>query len=389
MAAVQDPVVAPADRPLIGVSMGDPGGIGPEVVLRALADSARRSSARFVVYGSQTAMLEAAYACGLEPFWWSAPASRGLAAAAGTGVLLIDRDNAFAPETGLWRADATADGGAASFQYVEDVLADAAARLRSLGVSSEGGGPGGGTPRSGVGLPVEAIVTAPISKLAWAKAGRKKWPGHTELVAARLGAERSRMAFVLPELRVMLATAHVPLPAVTDHLSLGRVIETIELAHQMCRELGIARPRIAVCGLNPHAGEGGLLGSDEARVITPAVHHVSGQGIDVTGPLPGDTVFNDAIDRPGSTRPAARYDIVVAMYHDQGLIPVKLIGFDRAVNYTAGLPVPRTSPDHGTAFGLAGRGVADPGSMGAAIDLAVRLALRRRAAHEDSNATSG
>jgi 4-hydroxythreonine-4-phosphate dehydrogenase len=348
------------------------------VVVKALADGDRRRSARFVIYGSQTALLEAAHACDIEPFWWSTPAEPGLAASAGTaGVLLIDRDADCPPETGLWRPDDTADGGAASHQYVEDALADAVSHLRSSGRGDELARAAGGPPGSGVGLPIEAVVTGPISKLAWAKAGRKKWAGHTELVAARFGAERARMAFVLPELRVMLATAHVPFTSVVDHLTFGRVAETIEAAHEMCVELGIERPRIAVCGLNPHAGEAGLMGTDESRVITPAVRHAVGQGLDVTGPLPGDTVFNKAVDRVGAIRPVTKFDVVVAMYHDQGLIPVKLLGFDRAVNYTAGLPCPRTSPDHGTAFDIAGRGVANEGSMAAAIDLAVRLARHR------------
>jgi len=364
---------SPADaRPTVGVSMGDPGSIAPEVLVKALADPGRRRSARWVVYGSSAALLDASHDAEVEPFWWTVARSSGLADhAAAHDVVLIDRDDETGPEAGIWRREDTADGGAASYAYVEDALADAAAVVRTRGEAA--GQPAG--PSFGAGLPLEAVVTGPISKLAWAMAGRKKWAGHTELVAARLGGTHPRMSFVLPELRVMLVTAHQPLMTVADTITLGRVIDTIQLAHDTCLELGLTSPRVAVCGLNPHAGENGLLGTDEERVVTPAVKHARGQGLDVHGPLPGDTVFSKALGGPGR-RPI--YDVVVAMYHDQGLIPVKLLGFDRAVNYTAGLPAPRTSPDHGTAFDIAGRNVADPGSMAAAMDLAVKLALGRR-----------
>ncbi len=351
--------------PTVGVSMGDPGGIGPEVVVQALAgDGALRASARFVVYGSRLAMDGAAQACGVEPFWWTvARGSEVTGAAANRGVVLIDRDGETGPETGAWRREPTRDGGAASFAYVEDALADAAA---SVGV---GGGAG-----VGAGLGLDAVVTAPISKEAWALAGRKKWAGHTELVSSRLGAKRTRMMFVSPRFRVALCTTHIPLMRVGDELTLGRVLETIELCHETLVMLGEARPRIAVAGLNPHAGEGGLMGVDEERVIVPAVKHAVRNGLDVTGPFPGDTVFRDAMRSEDGSKSGRRFDAVVAMYHDQGLIPVKLLDFERAVNLTAGLPVPRTSPDHGTAFGIAGRGVADERSMGAALRLGVRLA---------------
>ncbi len=344
-------------RPVIGVTMGDPGGIGPEVVVRALADRTVRRSARFVVYGQGGPLLDAAERCGIEPFWWR---TRHGSAAAETAmahdVVLLDHDDPGAGRHAVERGPTRA-GGAASFAFVEHAIADA-------------------LPSRGTGL--DAIVTAPISKEAWAMAGRSRWPGHTELLTSRFGAKRTRMLFVTPDpdpLRVALVTAHLPLMDLRNVHTIGRVFDTIDLAHQACRDLGIERPRIGVAGLNPHAGEGGLLGDEERRLLEPAVKHAARDaGIDVEGPLPGDTIFRAAL--------RGRFDMVVAMYHDQGLIPVKLLAFDRAVNLTYGLPVPRTSPDHGTAFDIAGRCVADPGSMLEAVRLAVRLA-RPAAAVQD------
>jgi 4-hydroxythreonine-4-phosphate dehydrogenase len=214
-------------------------------------------------------------------------------------------------------------------------------------------------------LHVDAIVTGPISKLAWQMAGHGEFPGHTELFAARFGGGPAGMMFVTPRLRVILATTHIPLSEVPKALTAERVVRTIELGHDACARLGVDRPRIAVCGVNPHAGEGGLLGHDEQQAVEPAIAKAKSRGMDVRGPFPGDTVFNAAVK--------GEFDLVVAMYHDQGLIPVKLLDRDRAVNMTVGLPVVRTSPDHGTAFDIAGKGIADPGSMKAAIELAVRM----------------
>jgi 4-hydroxythreonine-4-phosphate dehydrogenase len=210
-------------------------------------------------------------------------------------------------------------------------------------------------------------VTAPISKESWTLAGFR-WPGHTELFAARTKAKRQAMAFVSPRLNVVLATTHVPLMEIRNLLTIGRVHEPIALGHELCLSLGIAKPRIAVCGLNPHAGENGLFGDEEIRIIKPAIDMARASGIDAYGPFPGDTIFIDAA--------AGSWDLVVAMYHDQGLIPVKLLGWDKAVNVTLGLPIVRTSPDHGTAFGIAGKNKASEGSMKAAIALASRLTTR-------------
>lgn len=328
--------------PLIAVTMGDPLGIGPEVIVKALANNARR--ARFVIYGESHPMQAAARAADIEPFWTEAPFDSAWLPPAQCGyALLLDHGPSVRP--GLpHRPEACA--GAASFAFVEHAIAD------SLRVP--------GDPRR-----PDAVATAPISKESWALAGHAEFPGHTDLLAARCRAPRVRMMFVAPSLRVMLATAHIPLAEVPAKLTKESLAETIALAHDACVGLGVPRPRVAVCGMNPHAGEAGLLGGEESRVIAPAIRDAAARGIDASGPHPADTIFNAAV--------RGDFDIVVAMYHDQGLIPVKLLAFDRAVNYSAGLPIIRTSPDHGTAFDIAGHNKADPGSMAAAIDLAIRL----------------
>jgi len=326
--------------------MGDPGGIGPEVLVKALADPDVRALARFRVYGSRAGLQAAAETAAIEPFWWAVRHGSGVE---DTGrahdVLLIDfddRDGEFtAPR------EANKRSGELSFLWVERAIA--AARLPA------------GDP-----MAAQGIVTGPINKAAWALAGHKRWLGHTDLLKARFRAKRVVMMFVAPTLRVSLATGHVGLMQLEQAINIGTVFDAIELTHEGCRRMGVPLPRIAVCGLNPHAGEGGLLGEEEQRLIEPAIGMAREQGIDASGAWPGDTVFNAAV--------AGKFDAVVAMYHDQGLIPVKLLARDEAVNVTLGLPVIRTSPDHGTAFDIAGENKAEPGSMIAAIRLAARMA---------------
>jgi len=212
---------------------------------------------------------------------------------------------------------------------------------------------------------VDAVATAPISKEAFALAGLP-WRGHTELLAHLTGAPSVAMMFHADALRVVLATIHEPLSAVPRLLTRDVVERVIRLtAHELPR-FGFARPRLAVCGLNPHAGEGGVLGDEEQRVIGPAVAACAADGLDVRGPYPADTLFVRAS--------RGEFDAVIACYHDQGLIPVKLLAFGTSVNVTLGLPIIRTSVDHGTAFDIAGRNAADPGSMIAAVRLAATLA---------------
>ena len=212
---------------------------------------------------------------------------------------------------------------------------------------------------------VDAIATAPVNKLAFAQAGLP-WKGHTDLLAHLCGTPRVAMMFHAPELMVVLMTVHVPLSAVPSLLTPALVTQTIDLTCEALPAFGVARPRLAVAGLNPHAGEGGVLGSEDDDVLAPAIAAARSRGIDVSGPFPADTVFVRAAK--------GDFDCVLACYHDQGLIPVKLLAFGRAVNVTIGLPIVRTSVDHGTAFDIAGKGVADPGSMIEAVKLAARMA---------------
>jgi 4-hydroxythreonine-4-phosphate dehydrogenase len=211
---------------------------------------------------------------------------------------------------------------------------------------------------------VSAIATAPINKLAFSRAGLP-WKGHTDLLAHLTHAPRAAMMFWSEPLRVVLATVHVPLSAVPALLTRDLLRDIIALtAHELPR-FGIARPRLALAGLNPHAGEDGLLGSEDEAVLRPAVRDARERGIDIEGPFPGDTIFGRAA--------RGEFDAVIACYHDQGLIPVKLLAFGRSVNVTLGLPIVRTSVDHGTAFDIAGKGIADPSSMIEAVLLAARL----------------
>jgi 4-hydroxythreonine-4-phosphate dehydrogenase len=213
---------------------------------------------------------------------------------------------------------------------------------------------------------VDAIATAPISKHAFALAGFP-WKGHTDLLAHLCGVKRYAMMFHSPKLVVVLATVHVPLAEVSRLLTVDMLTDLIALTAESMPQFGVARPRVAVAGLNPHAGEEGVLGSEDRAVIKPAVERSRMTGIDVSGPWPGDTVFLRAS--------RGEFDVVVACYHDQGLIPVKLLGFGQAVNVTIGLPIIRTSVDHGTAFDIAGQNVADPGSLVEAVLLAAKLVV--------------
>lgn len=212
---------------------------------------------------------------------------------------------------------------------------------------------------------VSAIATAPVNKEAFAAAGLS-WRGHTDLLAHLCDVDDVAMLFWSDRLRVVLATVHIPLAEVPRALTSERLLAVIRLTARSLPRFGVARPRLAVAGLNPHAGENGVLGLEDRDVLTPAVAEAQSSGIDVTGPLPADTVFVRAA--------RGEFDVVVAAYHDQGLVPVKLLAFGRAVNVTLGLPIIRTSVDHGTAFDIARQGVADEGSLIEAILLAAKLA---------------
>lgn len=342
--------------PTIAVTMGDPIGIGPELVVKVFSDPQLRKKARFVIYGIAEPMQHAAELAGIDPYWRRVQHDSKLVdTAIGAGVTVRDYDEyVLTSPTGERRhaIGPTRLGGHSSFRFVEDAIYDA---------------------RRDVGDPlrIDGIVTAPICKQSWAIAGRSKYAGHTELLGTRFGAKRIAMAFFSPKLKVVLVTRHIPLMDLRNILTIGRIFDPIDLANDALQELGIARPRIAVCGVNPHASEGGLFGDEETRLIEPAIRALNEAGIDAHGPFPADTVFHRAL--------AGDFDLVAAMYHDQGLIPVKLLSWRDAVNVTLGLPIVRTSPDHGTAFDIAGKSEADESSMRAAVEMAIDLCLSRRA----------
>ncbi len=367
-------------RPTIGITMGDPGGIGAEVIVKALADPEIRKLARFVIFGLNELLAYTADLAEIEAYWWRDQHERfanGSAFPSPTtyphDVVVLDYDEFSI--LGLDARGASRAGGLSSMQFVTDAIG-AAMRKK-----------------------IDAIVTAPICKESWKLAGFDRWPGHTELLAEKTKAKRHAMMFAAPPsaetqnathktqnmsamrgalsghkgLRVVLCTIHEALFELRHQFKIGTVFDPIDLAHNALVEwFGIEKPRIAVCGLNPHASENGQFGDEEKRIIEPAIMMAKQHGIDAHGPFPADTVFIKAVQ--------GQYDIVVAMYHDQGLIPVKLLDFAGSVNLTLGLPIVRTSPDHGTAFDIVGKNKADPSSMKSAIRMAVEIANKRKSA---------
>ena len=322
--------------------MGDPCGIGAEIIVKALADDDLRRRARFVVFGfheqlAYTAdLLELGFTCFRDHPENIHRYPHDLA--------VLDYDEIAQP-IAMPRGPSRI-GGVASMTFCQDAITAAQGGL------------------------IDAMVTAPISKTSWKLAKYRKYPGHTELLADRCKTRHVAMMFVSPKLKVVLATIHEALFDIRNHFTIGCVFNPIDLADTALREwFGVEKPRIAVAGLNPHAGEDGQFGDEERRIIEPAVTMASEAGINVSGPFPADTLFLRALKD--------EFDCVVAMYHDQGLIPIKLLGWEDAVNLTLGLPIIRTSPDHGTAFDIAGRGRATPSSMIAAIHLAIDLAHKR------------
>lgn len=321
----------------IALTMGDPSGIGPEIVAKLLAS---RGPDRCLVVGDPLVMEQAFAAIGVRVRLHTVRDSRD-AVFDGTTVNVVASSMSDAlPPHGV----VNAQSGQAAFDAIL-----AAIRIAKTGE-------------------VAGIVTAPIHKEALAAAG-VRYPGHTEILAEHGGADRVAMMLANDEIRTVLVTIHCSLAEAIRRGDLEAQMSAIRLAHEGGQALGIAAPRIAVAGLNPHAGEGGLFGDEEIRIIAPAIAAARREGIDASGPWPGDTVFMQAR--------AGRFDVVVAQYHDQGLIPVKYLGLEKGVNITLGLPFVRTSPDHGTAFDIAGRGVADPSSLATALAYAIRLSTAR------------
>lgn len=327
-------------RSPIAIALGDAGGIGPEVALKAVAAEWAADDARYVFIGNSELVraLHRELKIGL-------PMPTGMSDGAGRVSIVDSSDGAVASS-----ALRTAGSPEAARAAVAWLKHGAAMCLRGEAA---------------------ALVTAPVNKESIIKSGEHDFVGQTELLSALAGTDRTAMMLLGCDdrqrwLRVALATIHVPIARVASLLKREKIELAIELAAKACQNLGLPRAKVAVCGLNPHAGEGGKIGDEEITKIAPAVEAMRRRGFDVAGPLGADTLFHHAF--------RGDFDAVVAMYHDQGLVPLKMIGFDTGVNWTLGLPFVRTSPDHGTAYDIAGKGIANPSSMIAALRLAKRLA---------------
>ena len=336
--------MTPAPLPL-AVSLGDPAGIGPEIIAAAWSNRRAESLAPFFVTGGAGVLGAAAHSRGL-----SVPVER--ISKPEYAAQVFDRA---LPVLGLedapFRAGQPDEGGARlALQSLE----------QATGLALRG--------------EASAVVTAPIAKGELARVGFDH-PGQTEFLAAACGLDQRDAVMMLagPSLRAVPLTVHCALSEVSGKLSEDLICHRARIVHTaLKRDFGIENPRLAVCGLNPHAGEDGRFGDEEQRIIAPAIARLSAEGLEVTGPHPGDALF--------TPRARKSYDAALAMYHDQALIPLKALDFDEGVNVTLGLPIVRTSPDHGTAFDIAGKGLADPGAMIAALRMAGDMA-RRRAAH--------
>jgi 4-hydroxythreonine-4-phosphate dehydrogenase len=329
------PTIMEPRRPRIPLTTGDPAGVGPEVVLKAVSDESLAGLAEWIIVGGESIVRAAAEQCGID--------------LERTRARLIHAGQLEWGDFPVGRVSAAC--GRASLDYIREAT------------------------RRAVAGEADAIVTGPVNKEAVTLSG-EHFTGHTEFIAQLCGATESRMLLVNDKLRVVHVTTHVSLRQACDS-TIQRILRTIELGHEAMLSLGCENPRIGVCGLNPHAGESGLFGPEDAALIVPAIEAAARKGIRVEGPVPGDTVFLKAV--------RGHYDLVVAMYHDQGHIPMKLVDFENTVNVSLGLPIIRTSVDHGTAFDIAGKNMADPRSMKAAMRLAASMAgyrLRQRLAEE-------
>ncbi|MGE0072948.1 MAG: 4-hydroxythreonine-4-phosphate dehydrogenase PdxA [Thiomonas sp.] len=334
----------------IAITLGDACGIGPELIVRAFA---RRQAQGCVVYGDAAWLARMARGMQFAPEssrpvvveldgldeWRDVP----------DGALAVLSVTRLPQDLRIGEVDARA--GAAAYACIAAAAADALAGR------------------------VAAVVTAPIHKEALHAAGID-FPGHTEILQHLAGGVPVRMMLANDQLKTVLVTVHLALRRAIDAVTTDAIVQTLRIAHAAASLWGVPQPRIAVAGLNPHAGEGGLFGDEEARVIAPAIAQARAEGIDASGPYPPDTVFMRARHAPPAH--PGEFDIVIAMYHDQGLIPVKYLGVEHGVNVTLGLPFVRTSPDHGTALDIAGQDRADPASLIAAIRMARQMVAARR-----------
>lgn len=339
------------DKPRVGITSGDPAGIGPEIVLKSVALMEARSMCTSVILGDAGELRRQAALLGVACDY---PIVRL------TDDVAFDSDETILLDTGPVSAEVqwgelSSAAGRAAIECIE-----AGARLCLEGK-------------------LDAMATAPINKEAIRMAGSPS-SGHTDMLASLCGVTDSLMCFFADDLRVILITIHLSLADAIKAITKERVIKTLRLADRELKRFGLSAPRLAVCGLNPHAGERGLFGSEEEFEIAPAIEQCRSENIEVSGPFPADTLFVRAA--------RGEFDAVVACYHDQGLIAVKCLAFGKAVNVTLGLPIIRTSVDHGTAFDIAGRGIADPSSMIEAIQLAARLANEEDVRYQMSDFSS-
>ena len=332
-------------KPVVAITMGDATGVGPEIIVKALDDQGVYDVCRPLIIGDKGIMERAARIVG-KPLAFRAISDVAEARFEFQNVDVLDLAN-LPPDLPFAKVDARA--GKAAYEYLAKAVA--------LAMSGQ----------------IGAIATAPLHKEALNAAGYP-FPGHTEILAHLSGTRDYAMMLASDKLRVIHVTTHVALRKACDLINKDRVLRVIELEDQAVRALGIDRPRIAVAGLNPHSGEGGLFGNEEIDEVIPAVEEAKRLGFNVFGPIAPDTVFYRAAVK-------GEFDIVVVMYHDQGHIPMKVLAFETGVNVTVGLPFIRTSVDHGTAFGKAGKGTADSRSMTEAIYLAARMARGRTTAN--------
>ncbi|MFZ2631425.1 MAG: 4-hydroxythreonine-4-phosphate dehydrogenase PdxA [Desulfosalsimonadaceae bacterium] len=327
-------------RPIVGITMGDPAGIGPEIVCMALSRPEIYDVVRPLVIGD-VRVLESARLITRSPLSVSVVNAPG-AGAYKPGCMDVLNKSALDPKSFTWGRPSAATGSA-MIQYITTAV--------DMALNDE----------------IAAIVTCPITKTAMKLAG-SRYHGHTEMIAEQTNTPGFAMMLAGARLRVVLVTIHVALKDVPRLLSVENIVKTVAITDESLKErFGIDRPKIAVAGLNPHSGEEGMFGDEEIRIISPAVRLAQEKGMDASGPYPPDTLFHHAL--------TGLYDAVVCMYHDQGLIPFKMIHFSDGVNTTLGLPIIRTSVDHGTAYDIAGKGVADPGSLIEAIRMAAHQAV--------------